>query len=320
MLVNTIPRTSNQASQRGSSHFNIIDASRYCKELDDVIAVANMNGYTLPTDYQLRCTNTLVNELVSNSIFKTYDLLYISGLGYGNIRPYTLANASLTPVDERFINYNTGPFTYINYKNPKLYKLSRVNTSGTAIAPFHSQYGQSNIAGIGVGSLGYFDTGYVPGTNGINWTLNNAGCSVYAPSVGQTGNGTIIGTNDTVNTRIAFTLLISNGTNLQTRINGLNTTFNTANTDVSGFFRIDRSASNLTTVYKNGVSIGTNTGTPSSMTGTTSLFILSQNLNGSPTSSWPGCCSFVSLGASLSSSLQKIEYELFTQFRSKLGY
>jgi hypothetical protein len=315
----TLPRVS-----RGSGHFHISDPYKYCAELDLVIQVAKSKGYQLPTDYQLRCLNDLINELKSNTIFSRYDFLYVQG--YGSLRSFILTNDGLAAgvlgtTKEHFTD-TLEKFVGLNIVNPNRYELIRIPSSRPRI-PYYNAKGWINVQGLASGS---FNTQYVAGVNGVNWTQNNAGISVYSCDTTfytSAANSVIIGDRDSVTggvTRSSCSLIPSNGTHAQCQINSAGTTFNIANTDGRGFFRLERTASNLNTLYRNGVQLGTNTQASLAVTSIQPIYLMARNLDGVQNVSFGGGLSFASAGGALGSTLQKIEYELFTRFRTKLEF
>lgn len=296
-----------------------IPNQRYCKELEDVIAVANSKGYLLPTDYQLRMLNVYINELKLNRIWSKSDIHYVFGYGGAN----SIYPALTFGAGEPYRRNNLGDFSKLNLINPNQFELTRGTNGATnkLSYPYHSTLGWK----IGIGAAndtGYLDTGWIIGVNNVKYTLNDAGISFYMSTFDEgTGNDTITGFSDSVAGRTT-TIVPSNGTNILVRINTSGAGANAiSNTTSQGYYIVERTASNLTTVYKNGVSIGTTARASLSLANTYPVYILSQNNTGTSSGAWlKNPLSFIRYGASLGATLQKTDYEIFTAFRTKLGY
>jgi hypothetical protein len=131
----------------------------------------------------------------------------------------------------------------INWKAPGTFNATEVN------AP-------AFVADLGFtgASTKYLDSGYNPTTApSAKYTLNNAG--LFAWSLTATGIDADIAGGD-VTAAISFRPR-STGNQTFLRLNQGSTNVTVASADATGFWTIDRSASNLTTAYKNGASIGT---------------------------------------------------------------
>lgn len=307
--------------KRGSHHgaFGII-VGDYCTELKDVLSVAKSKGYDTPTKFQLLMIDFLLKELKASGVFRLYDCLYVSGLNSSKSQISRSTNSE-------FINdpYNPNTliaFSTINIKNPLQFNCTIIN-GGDNRLPLYTARGIKSVSLTGNPGL---DTGYVPkDLTGANWTQNNAGffCYVADNDNKSTTNMLVAGSRDTVNNRSYLAFAPNFGGQITGQINV--TTGGVSNfgaiTNSNGFFRLERTASNLTTCYLNSVSTGTNAGASSTLLATTSMYILARNIDGAVSNTWRNNpISFIGFGASLGSTLQKIEYEIFTQFRTKLGY
>jgi len=310
----TLPKTS-----RGSSYFHIVDPYKYCSELDLVIAVAKSKGYVLPTDYQLRMLNFYINEQKSNRIWELRDLVYVHGFN-------TLLNdgRGIGNPNKESQRSTIENFTKLNFKSPLQYELTRTTVIDASSARF--PYLGATGWGNGNGTNSYLSTGWTQ-ANGINWQQNSASFSVYVAN--NTNNietaGECLGSIDTVAARCQLRFIPWRADNTAgIRINktsgGLPTPIGTTTTNI-GYWHGDRSASNLTTLFKDGISIGTVATASATMLSTQPIYITAFNSTGSIGNTFQaGLLSIVALGGSLGSTLQKIDYEIFTQFRTKLGY
>jgi len=314
-----------------SNPFNVnhgafsIPLARYCRELEDVIAVAKSKGYKLPTHFQLKIISNLINELKSNGIFSRYDVIYITGLNSLHSRPNNYPNVGIVS-DVLFMD-TIADFTTLNIKNPLLFQLIRY--SGTRALPYYSDIGWNNRFGLASGGQsGYFDTQWIPGTHGVNWTRNDAGASCYIGKdlYSTSGNTMMMGTRDTINSRIALHFIPQNGTNFQGNINTASTIANFNNT--LGFnestFRLQRTGASALSVYKDAVQLGsTSTAGSQTVIGTTSVYLLGRNSDGaidSVISPGTNPISIVALGGSLSLTQVKTESEIFKSFVTSLNY
>lgn len=120
----------------------------YSTEYQAVLDRATALGYTQPSGAQKTKQNTLVTSLKDAGIWSLLDVFYV------------------------FANDGGGDFATLNWKAPSSYQITRVNTP-----TFTSNQGFN-----GNGTTQYINTGWVPSTNGVNYTLNSAsaGCHIYA--------------------------------------------------------------------------------------------------------------------------------------------
>lgn len=293
-----------------------ITPGRYSKELEAVIQAAKKAGYLIPPSFQLRLVDIYIKELIVNQIWQKRDFVYLLGYNsyYSNRDRFTTVSAT------EIINQGL-KFSLIDLKKP-----SRIATLfQTAQSPFYNRAGWQNNTSIA--AVGYIDTNFYPATDAIQWTQNNASFCVYVSKDGdQTGvNGeNIIGLRDTSVTRRICTLNIRTGANetngnLNRSNDGGEATFVASGvTEVGGYHSLDRTASNLTTYYKNGASAGTSAQASGTFNGSALSVKMLRTTGGTEWKRSPlgYCCG----GASLGATLQKIYYELFTNLRIKLGY
>ena len=112
-----------------------------------VIAHANTNSYALPTTAQLQTFSQLVTRLKTLNFWSKFDVFWW------------------------MVNDNTSgqAFARINWKNPSAFYLNPINApTWTANAGYTLN-----------GTTQYLDTGFNPATNGVQYTLNDAGRYMY---------------------------------------------------------------------------------------------------------------------------------------------
>jgi hypothetical protein len=284
--------------------------------LDLVIQVAKSKGYQLPTDYQLKCLNVYINELISNGIWQRRDLLYVHGFN-------TLLNdgTGIGNPSSESKRYTIEKFASLNFKSPLQYELTRVTAGGTSARfPYLGAQGWGN----GSSTTSYLSTGWAQ-TNAVNWQQNSASFSLYISdnTNNNQGQGNVFGIQDTTANR-SIRFFPWNASNVAgIRINttaGIPVSIGSTSTNI-GYWHGDRSASNLTTLYYNGVSNGTVNTASQTLTSNIPLFLTATNQIGTPINTFNfGFVSSFALGASLGATLQKIDFEIFTQFKNKLGY
>jgi hypothetical protein len=97
-------------------------------------------GYTLPTSSQQALQNQLVLWLVNKGIWSKLDFLY------------------------NFATNGSSDFSRINWISPSLFECTAVGSPTFT----------SNQGWTGNGTTSYLDTGWIPSTNGVHFTLNDA--------------------------------------------------------------------------------------------------------------------------------------------------
>jgi len=292
----------------------------YCHELESVIRVAVSYGYRLPTDFQLRCINAYIQDLKSAGIWERRDTVFLFGLNslFTNYNNFSIVQAGHVSL--------LSPFTYIDLKNPsRIGQLIQTDNS-----PFFNRCGLQNNTSIA--AAGYFVTNFYPGSANNKWLQNDANFTVYISSMGDqtsapAGGQQIVGLTDTGTPRRVASFVARSTTdtttgNLNRSNNGGEVTFVAAGvTEQAGKHSLDRTASNLTTYYKNGVSVATSAQASGTIPSTYPIALLTQWVDGvanaqykrSPLGMFAG-------GGSLGATLEKLDYEIFTQFKNKIGY
>lgn len=219
----------------------------------------SMNVQPEPTRKAL--INNTINQLKSSGIWDKMDLLYM------------------------FAGHDSDA-CLLNWKSPSLYKCTNI-----ASTPFTVDRGYTSN-----GTSQYLKTGWNPATNGVNFTLNDAAVGAYSRTNITAANDIIIGNGDGSANQTAIFPKIS-GNSLQGRINN-NGGFNIQSvvSDSLGMLSVVRTASNISSLYKRAVALGSSTN--STIIPSSELYILSFNNNGSPILWFHGQCSFAYAGSS----------------------
>jgi hypothetical protein len=299
--------------------FSIING-RYCTELENVIQYARSQGYIIPTDYQLKCIDTFIQELKNAGIWQLKDLLYIPGF---NSR-YTRHTPTPSTSSEVYTNHQyITDFALINYKDPTVFKGIRVSdTTGTPNPndPELTPYGFNREETAS--SNQYIRTGYVFGTDNINWTQSSAALTLYLSEYKNVAGSTadFIRTNSSGSNRRIIQLRIQSSA-IRYRINSTNVDGNDIANDGTrvGFYSLE-TISGTTYVYKNGSLVTSRSVTNQTLIGGCEMMILGTVTNGSyvgePQSG--NACPYLSIGASLGATRQRLEYQIYESFRNKL--
>jgi hypothetical protein len=282
-----------------------IFSSKYCKELDNVIDFAKSKQYIIPTEYQLNCLNIFILEMKSAGIWDRLDLIYIFGYNHPT---YFNNELNLQKYNEGLLN-----FCLINLINPEKYHGERTSTN-TDFAPYNTKKG---LRGLPTAPVGHINTNYV---YDVNYQRNDAGISCYN-AVTATTNNNVFGRRDTTALRRDQIGMAFGGRNLIGNINTADVVPGELNTTLvyEGFHRVERTASNLTTYYLNGVQVGTHTTASQTQTSTIPFYLGSLNQAGTAAQRYTPVMSCVSIGGALGEK-QLNEYQIFTDFRTKLGY
>lgn len=133
--------------------------------------------------------------------------------------------------------------------------VSLVNPTSTPITEVNAPAWVQNQGYTSNGSTSYLDSNYDPTINGVNFTQDSCSLGVYnRTNVAE--NNYEIGTYNAGTTRNCY--ICSRGTINQCYANlNTNPALGIANSNSLGLIAASRTASTLTTVYRNGASIGT---------------------------------------------------------------
>ena len=110
-----------------------------------ILNYATTQGYTLPSASQRLLQEQLIVDLKNAGIWTKLDILYV------------------------FATDGDSDFASVNWKDPNNYKITQVNSPSFT----------SNLGFTGDATSAYLDTNYIPSTNGVNFTLNDASAMYY---------------------------------------------------------------------------------------------------------------------------------------------
>lgn len=180
----------------GSEAANGNDVYAYDADFYAVITFATAQGYTLPTTAQLQKFSQMVKELKDNSMWTIMD------------RFWWMANNG------------SSDFGRINWVSP---------STGTLLTLVNSPTWISNVGFISTGTS-YLDTQYNPSTQGVNYTLNNAGryCFITLRATAS-GQINIDGANTNTNRNVMYVATGQNNHHINQDTNtgtGINTSCN----------------------------------------------------------------------------------------------
>lgn len=197
----------------------------YTSEFWAVIAFATAQAYTLPTTAQLQKFDAMVGELIAASMWTIMDRFWFPA------------------------NNGSSNFGRINWMNP---------TTGTLLSLVNSPTWTSNIGYVGNGSSSYIDTQFNPATQGVNYTLNNAGRYCYVTYRMAEGTTYTIDGNAVTNENQMRMAITSNANNINSGTGGLSASVNTRTID---FHAITRTSSLAVTRTTDVIQLGTTTST-----------------------------------------------------------
>lgn len=186
-----------------------------------VLDRASTLGYTAPSTPHKILQNALVVALVNAGVWAKLDVLYILATN------------------------GSSDFSRINWKSPSLYELTAVNSPTFT----------TNQGWAGNATTSYLDTGWVPSTNGVNFTLNSAsfGGKVNSGSTSQTWIEFGCSTASNVSGSYIFSRLAGL---VQYRVN-TNFTRQISEASPIAFWHCDRDGLTSMSIYKNGASFST---------------------------------------------------------------
>jgi len=165
-----------------------------------------------------------------------------------------------------FANHVAGADSLRNWKSP----------SGTLATAYNSPVHGIWEGYTGNGSNAYIDLNWIPSVNGVNYQLNSASMLLYTRT-NVTSDGSH-GTNYNTDNKNLEINPRSSSNNAWGKCNNT-TLLYYANTDGRGMYAISRTASDLTTLYKNKVAIKTATNIPIGLP-TKSIYCLAYNDDG----------------------------------------
>lgn len=188
----------------------------------DPAAVAIFNAFTVPpTTARKQLINTCVVSLKTAGVWQLLDCLW-------------------------FMDAADSQAAAINWINPATFTLTNVGSMS-----FIADRGFT-----GNGSSSYLNTGYVPSTAGLGLALNDAHYSGWSLTAAAAGSANRIIGNVASTTGRSLILPRNTGDLVTGLVNGSSGT-TISNASTQGHFLANRAASNATTIYKDGASIGT---------------------------------------------------------------
>jgi hypothetical protein len=306
------------ASRHGVKPVHII-VPDFCEELKRVLDVAKGKAYQIPVD-SLKYVNTAIQEWKANGIWALRDSIFLFGLNspQSDFNNFNIIQAGFrNPII---------PFSYIDLRNPsRIGTLVQENNS-----PWFNRAGLQNNPSIS--ASGHFVTNYYPGAAGNKWQQNSASFSVYVSQMGDQsansgGGQQIVGLTDSGATRRVASLVVRSSAdatagNINRSNNSGEVTFVASGvTEQAGQHSLDRSASNQTTYYKNGSSVATSAQASGTVPNNYPIVLMAQNVDMTTFTRYKRApLSFFGAGASLGANLQKLDYQIFTDLRTKIGY
>jgi len=181
-------------------------------DFNAVKAQATTLGYALPNTAGQRHLNAMLLELKAGSFWTIFDTLYV------------------------FANNGSSGFSTLNWKTPASFQCTLIN------APTWT----SNKGYTLNGTTQYIDTNFNPSTNGVQYTLNNAGRYAYLARTAATNNQRIDGNNVALNDNC---MIISSSNTINTINSGATQPATAAVTNQSNFHAITRPTSTTAQRY-----------------------------------------------------------------------
>lgn len=170
----------------------------------------------------------------------------------------------------------------------------------------------------GNGTTSYLSTNFVPSTDGVQYTLNDASFGVYSRTNSASNTIVDIGADD-AGTRFAQLLGRITSNNMFVRVHrSISTGLSAANTNSSGLLVARRSASDAQQVYRNGSQLGADTAASTAVP-TIALFVGAQNASGTPNNFSTRQYAFAFVGASLSAQQQSDLATIVESYMDSIG-
>lgn len=232
----------------------------FCSEYQAILDRATTLGYTLPSAGQQVKQNTFLEYLKTNSIWTALDRLWV------------------------FATDGSSDFARIDWKNP----------SGDLALAVNSPTFSSNTGFTGNGSSSYLRTQFIPGTEGVNYTLNSA-CAFFGGKINSTFK---YGIGQQAVANLNGVHIGGNATADVFRINGTNFTANVIPTSTQVFAYVDRTDASNCRYSINGAS-PTTVANASTQLPSIEVYIHALNNNGSASGYNDQPCNIVGFGASI---------------------
>jgi hypothetical protein len=156
---------------------------------------------------------------------------------------------------------------------------SIVNPSSTACTEVNSPSWTAYRGYTGNGTSSYLNSNYNETSNGVNFTQNSASIFVYSRTNENAATTVEIGHSDATNKTFIACRSTANQVSIPINMSSGVGSPALANTDGSGFFQLSRTASNLSTCYRNGGSLGTSNQVSNGIVNN-NMYICADNLAG----------------------------------------
>jgi hypothetical protein len=151
--------------------------------------------------------------------------------------------------------------------------------SATACTEVNSPSWTAYRGFTGNGTTSYLNSNYNETTNGVNFTQNSASIFVYSRTNENAATTAEIGHSDATNKTFLVCRSTANQISIPINMSGGAGSPALSNTDGSGLFQLSRTASNLSTCYRNGTSLGTSAQVSNGIVNN-NMYICADNLNG----------------------------------------
>lgn len=182
---------------------------------------AVLDGYTACSGIVLDALNALVTSLKANSIWTSLDALWV------------------------FATNGDSDFACYNLKDPTSFECGKV---GPPIFTVNQGF-------KGNGSSHYLTPGFIPSTDGVNYTQNKASIGVYT-LINQIDGETEIGCSDNSGSVLSVLLVLLSGVN-QSRLNNVSAFTTISPITTKGLIHLNRDLSTNSEMFLNGSSKGT---------------------------------------------------------------
>jgi len=263
---------------KGIFLFNIIP--RYRSGMSNVFDYArdSFSAAVLPSESQRLKQNTLFIRLenICGECLTELDLLYLFA----------------TDAAELVMGEFESDYAKINWVNPGTFTPSE---------PAGALTFTPNVGFQGDGAATYFDTGYIASTHAVQYTQNDASAFCYLNNEG-TVNRVDFGVNSGVSDPSLRLVSRDGSAQHSCRINAATAVTRGTSVTSTGFFQVQRTASNVSKIFKNGSQVGADITSISAGVPLLTLPLLANNNNGSIGTFSNRQMGIFGLGASLSGS------------------
>lgn len=249
-------------------------AAAYDADYQAVLTQATALGYTLPDASNRTTQNQMVLDLKAAGVWAELDVFY----------------PMLTNID----------FATLNWKAPTLFQLTLTNS------PTYN----ASTGFQGNGTTSYLSTNWDPGTNGVQYTQDDA--AIGGLNANDLNDATALFGSGGVSLASGAYMLPRASGNFNRRINQ-STTNTTANGNSIGRYHLQRTSSTATDYLKDGVSIGTSA-TASAALNTQDIAVVALNNNGTIANFSTRQIRYLWIGASMDGSEAALDAILDTYY------